>query len=137
MLLTVVGVLPCYATHMAVIVDKSNSTGNLSSSDLAKLLQTDQKAWPTGKKVVIVITASAETETALQKLLKLSASGVRDFMAAHKSSILIVDSSAALLKVVEGTPGALGLVDVYSITSQVNVLKIDGKLPLEQGYLLH
>jgi hypothetical protein len=27
-------------------------------------------------------------------------------------------------------------VDVYSINSRINVLKIDGKLPLEAGYLL-
>jgi hypothetical protein len=29
------------------------------------------------------------------------------------------------------------LVDVYSITGGVNVLKIGGKLPLEPGYSLH
>jgi len=37
---------------------------------------------------------------------------------------------------VESIPGAIGLVDVYSITSRVNVVKVDGRLPLEQGYLL-
>jgi hypothetical protein len=37
---------------------------------------------------------------------------------------------------VEAIPGAVGLVDVYSINSRVNVLKVDGKLPLEQGYFL-
>jgi hypothetical protein len=32
--------------------------------------------------------------------------------------------------------GAIGVVDLYSLTQDVNVLKIDGKLPVEQGYLL-
>jgi hypothetical protein len=38
---------------------------------------------------------------------------------------------------VESTPGAIGLVDIYSITGAVQVIKIGGKLPLESGYLLH
>jgi hypothetical protein len=62
---------------------------------------------------------------------------VKAFVDTHKSSFVIVDSDEALLKIVESTPGALGLIDVYSITSKVNVVKVDGKLPLEQGYLLH
>ena len=33
--------------------------------------------------------------------------------------------------------GAIGAVNVYSINSAVKVLRVDGKLPLEQGYLLH
>jgi hypothetical protein len=132
-----VGALPCYATHMAVVVDKANTTGTVTSAQLVKLLQTDQKTWPGGQHVTIVMLVSADTEIALQKLFKVDPTEVRNFMAAHKSSIVTVDSDAALLKIVEGTPGAVGLVDVYSITSRVNVLKIDGKLPLEQGYLLH
>jgi len=38
---------------------------------------------------------------------------------------------------VASTPGAIGVVDVYSINSSVEVVKIGGKLPLEPGYLLH
>lgn len=124
---------------MAVIVDKGNSAGNLASADLAKILQTSSKSWPDGKKVTIVLRdlSSAETESALQKLFKLSPDELKTFFATRKNSIVTVHSDAELLKIVESTPGALGLVDVYSITSRVNVVKVDGKLPLEQGYLLH
>jgi len=55
---------------------------------------------------------------------------------AHASGVIIVRSEDDLLKSVEAIPGAVGLVDVYSINSRVNVLKVDGKLPLEQGYFL-
>jgi len=124
---------------MAVVVDKGNGAGNLASADLAKILQTSSKNWPDGRKVTIVLRdlSSAETESALQKLFKLSTEELKTFFATHKSSIVTVHSDAELLKIVESTPGALGLVDVYSITSRVNVVKVDGKLPLEQGYLLH
>jgi hypothetical protein len=51
--------------------------------------------------------------------------------------ILVVDSDEALVKKVESTPGAIGLVDVYSISGGINVLRIGGKLPLEPGYPIH
>jgi hypothetical protein len=57
-------------------------------------------------------------------------------IAAHHQTVLIVGSEAELLKSVESIPGAVGLVDVYSINSRVNVLKVDGKLPLEPEYFL-
>jgi hypothetical protein len=52
-------------------------------------------------------------------------------------AIMVVDTDEDLVKKVESTPGALGLVDVYSISGGVTVLKVGGKLPLEPGYPLH
>src|SRR5947209_17757550 len=135
----ILGSLPCLAWHMAVNVYRGNGACILASADLAKILQNHSKNWPDGKKVTIVLRdlSPAETESSLQKLFKLSTDDLKMFFATHKNSIVTVHSDAELLKIVESTPGALGLVDVYSITSRVNVVKIDGKLPLEQGYLLH
>ena len=44
--------------------------------------------------------------------------------------------SDELLRTVESIPGAVGIVDVYSINSAVKVLRIDGKLPFDVGYPL-
>ena len=52
-------------------------------------------------------------------------------------AIMMVDSDEELVNKVASIPGAVGVVDVYSINSGVAVLKIAGKLPLEPGYLLH
>jgi len=41
-----------------------------------------------------------------------------------------------LLRAVDTTPGAVGIVDVYSINSSVKVLRVDGKLPFDIGYAL-
>ena len=51
-------------------------------------------------------------------------------------SLFAADSNAAMLTAVRNTPGAIGLIDVFSITQEVKVLKIDGKLPVEYGYIL-
>ena len=37
---------------------------------------------------------------------------------------------------VEATLGAVGIVDVYLINSSVKVLRVDGKLPFDLGYVL-
>ena len=52
-------------------------------------------------------------------------------------AIIVVDSDEALVKKVEPTPCTVGLVDVYSITGGVNVLRASGKLRLQPGYPLH
>ena len=49
----------------------------------------------------------------------------------------MVGSDEDLVNQVASLPGAIGVVDVYSINSSVAVIKIAGKLPLEPGYLLH
>jgi hypothetical protein len=126
------------ATQLAVVVDKANNTASVSSTDLAKILKLINAKWPDGKQVVLVLRSvpGAEMQLALQKLSNMSGDQVKDLLAAHKSSILIVHSEQEVLKSVSTIPGAIGLVDVYSLTSGVNVLKVDGKLPLEPGYLL-
>ena len=54
-----------------------------------------------------------------------------------RPAVVVVSSDEAVVKKVESMPGAVGLVDVYSITGRVNVIKVGGKLPLEPGYVLH
>lgn len=130
--------LPCEAKHIAVVVNKGNSTDNVTATDLAKIFQASTKKWADGKNITVVLRdpSSQETQEALQRLFKMSQADVSAFIQTHKGSFIAVDTDEALLKIVETTPGAVGLVDVYSITSRINVVKVDGKLPLEQGYVL-
>ena len=131
--------LPCEAKHMAVVVNKSNSTSNVTAVELTKILQTTTRKWPDGTNITVVLrdASSPETHEALQRLYNMTESEVRAFLQNHKADFITVDSDEGVLKAVQSTPGAIGLVDVYSITGKVNVIKVDGKLPFEQGYLLH
>jgi hypothetical protein len=62
----------------------------------------------------------------------------KELIATHSDVIVLADSDAAAIKMVESTPGAIGLVDVHAISgTQVRVVKVDGKLPMELGYLPH
>ncbi len=126
------------AKHMAVIVDKANTQGGITVTELVKVFKFDNRKWPDGRNVVLVMLdpSTPDADTAFEKLYHMQPDEVKALLTAHRSSVVFVSSEEQLLKSVESIPGAVGLVDVYSITSRVNVLKVDGKLPLEQGYYL-
>ena len=94
--------------------------------------------WPDGKAVVLVLhrDSAGETET-LQRLIKMTPAELKALIAAHSDSIQLVDSDADVLKIVQSTPGAVGFVDVRSVDNTINVVRVDGKLPMESGYLPH
>lgn len=131
-------VASCEARQLAVIVDKTNKTVGLSNTDLAKVFKFDNHRWPDGRPVILVLRdpSTPEMKTAIEKLYHMQVDEFKALLAAHASGVIIVRSEDELLKSVEAIPGAVGLVDVYSINGRVNVLKVDGKLPLEQGYFL-
>jgi ABC-type phosphate transport system substrate-binding protein len=103
---------------------------------LARIVKSDTKKWPNGTDVVLVLHKSSKGEMlTLQKLNNMSEQELKARLEAHKDEIILVDSDADVLNTVEATPGAIGLVEVRSVNSQVKVVKVDGKLPLEAGYL--
>ena len=123
---------------MAVIVNKDNNTGEIAAAHLARVFRLETRKWADGREVVIVLHRDFGGETlTLQRLTKMSSNELKAFLASHKESFTFVDSDADVLRVVETMPGAIGLVEVRSIDDQVNVLKVDGKLPMEAGYLPH
>lgn len=123
---------------MAVVVNKENNVGNVTAVHLAKIFRSEVKKWPDGKAVILVLhkDSAGETET-LERLAKISAAELKALVASHKDFILIADSDAEVLKIVQSTPGAVGFVDVRFVDNTINVVRVDGKLPMESGYLPH
>lgn len=131
-------IVPCFAHHMAIVVNKDNKTAELSSAHLSRIFRLETRKWADGKDVVIVLHKDSAGEMlTLEHLNRMSGNELKSFISSHKDSFTFVDSDADVLRFVETTPGAVGLVDVRSIDDQINVLKVDGKLPMEAGYLPH
>ena len=126
------------AKQLAVVTDTGNSTTNLTSADLVKIFNLHTRAWPDGKPVIVVVRdpSASDMQLLLRKVLNMSADQARAFIQAHKGSIVVADSDDAVIHFVASNRGAVGVIDLYSLTKDVNVLKIDSKLPVEQGYLL-
>ena len=129
---------PCLAHHTAVVVNKDNAVENVTSAHLAKIIRGEVKKWPNGKNIVLILhsDSAGESET-LERLNRMSAAEWKLFVAAHKELFVFVDSDAEVLKAVQTEPGAVGLIEVHSIDGTVNVVRVDGKLPMEFGYLPH
>lgn len=127
---------PCFAHHMAVVVNKANNVENITSAHLSKIVKSEVKKWPDGTDIVLVLHKSSKGEMeTLQKLNNMSEEDLKSRLEAHKDSVILVDSDADVLDRVQSTPGAIGLVEVRSVNGEVKVVKVDNRLPLEKGYL--
>lgn len=126
------------AKQLAIVTDTENPTTNLAASDLVKIFNTHTRTWADGRPITVVLRdpSSAGMQLVLRKLFNMTPDQARAFVQTHKGAIILADSDDAVIHVVSSTRGAVGVVDLYSLSKDVNVLKIDGKLPVEQGYLL-
>lgn len=131
------------ARDIAVVVQKTNPNKTVALADLAKMAKGATKKWPDGRDVTIVMKdpSAADMRLVVQKVFGMTVDEVKALIAslnqARKNTVIIAPSDDVLVKTVEATPGSIGLVDVFSITSAVSVVKVDGKSPLEPGYVLH
>lgn len=127
-----------HARQLAVVTDTGNSTTNLTISDLTKIFGGHTRSWADGKPIKIVLRdpSSPDMQQVARKLFNMSGDQARAFARAHSEFIVVTDSDDAVIRFVSATRGAIGFVDLYSLTKDVHVLKVDGKLPVEQGYVL-
>jgi ABC-type phosphate transport system substrate-binding protein len=123
---------------MAVVVSKDTAVDNITSTQLGKVFRAESKKWPDGKSVVLIFHRASPGEMiTLQHLNKMSAAQLQAWTTEHRDILKFVDSDQDVLAVVETTPGAIGLVDVRSVTDRVKIVRVDGKVPMEDGYLPH
>ena len=130
---------------LALISNKSNEVVAITLPELVKVCKGQVSRWPDGKPVSFITRdpAAPEMKLLLEKVYGMSKDEVKATIAsanhgrADHPAIVVVESDEAVVKKVESISGAVGLVDVYSISGGVTVLKVGGKLPLEPGYPLH
>ena len=136
---------PGACKDIALIANKTNSLKNIPMPDLLKICKGQMSRWPDGRAVTLIIRnpGSQEMRLVLEKIYSMPKDEVASLILsanhgrANHPAIIVVDSDQSLVQTVEATAGAVGLVDVYSITGGINVLRVSGKLPLESGYALH
>jgi ABC-type phosphate transport system substrate-binding protein len=143
--LFVIGASLASARDLALVSNKSNPVGAITLPDLVKICKAQTNRWPDGKPVTFVMRSPSvpAMKVVLEKVYGMSESEVDGLIATSNRgrpthpAILIATSDDELVNKVASVPGAIGVVDVYSINSSVAVVKVAGKLPLEPGYLLH
>ncbi len=130
------------ATDFAVVVNPANPVRQLTLSELTKMFKAKTSSWPGGKGITIVLRDpnSPGTKFIIEKVLggTLEEGKVVLSDPGRKATVPVVfaESDDEILRIVEGNPGAIGVIDVYNITSGVKVVKIDEKQPFDPGYAL-
>jgi ABC-type phosphate transport system substrate-binding protein len=127
--------------NMAVVVAAGSKLQDVPLAELAKLCKGTQKTWADGRSFALVMRdpESPDLRVAEQKLFGMAPGELKDAIAKPneaRSVVRIVNTDEELLRAVEATPGAVGILDVYAINSSVKVLRLDGKLPFDVGYAL-
>jgi len=136
------------ARTFAAVVHPSNPTHNLRLRDLLSLFEGDSRQWPNGSGVVLVErdTGSAPFQYLMGRLLNTTPGEYKrrlqniEYRGESPVSIKILNSDAAACQFVFNVPSAIAIVETGSLASPacgtVRVLRIDGKLPGEEGYRL-
>ena len=127
--------------NWAIVVAVGSKLQDVSLADLSKFCKGTQKSWPDGRSFTLVVENPdlPEMRGTLGKLLGVSEGELKPALAKMNESrvvLKIVESDEDLIRTVGAVPGAVGLLDVYSINSAVKVLRVDGKLPFDAGYIL-
>ena len=141
-LLLLVAVGAAFAADFAVIVNPANPAKVMALADLGKIFKGKTSTWANGRNVTIILR---EPSTASMKFIIEKVMGVdveqgktilSDPTRKSASQVIFLNSDEEIVKAVETNPTAVGIVDVYSITGGVKVIKIDEKQPFDPGYVL-
>jgi ABC-type phosphate transport system substrate-binding protein len=141
-LLILGSVTAAFATDFAVIINPANSLKAMTLADLGKIFKGKSSSWSNGRIVTIVLREPSlpATKFIIEKVMGVDAEQGRTILAdpGRKTSapVVFVNSDAEIVKAVETSPTAMGVVDVYNITGGVKVIKIDEKQPFDPGYAL-
>ncbi len=136
------------APTFAVVVHQSNPTHNLRLRDLVALFQGTSREWPNSSAVVLVErdAGSAPFRYLMARLLNTTPGEYKrrlqniEYRGDLPVSIKILNSDAAACQFVFNVPSGIAIVETESLglpaCGGIQVLRIDDKLPGDEGYRL-
>ena len=116
------------ARDIAVVANKSTPVSAVTVADLVKICKAQTNHWPDGKPVTFIMRAPSvpAMKMVLEKVYGMPEGEVNGLIVAanharggSRPAILLASSDEDLVNKVASIPGALGVVDVYSINSSV------------------
>ena len=133
------------AGDIAVVVNPDVPVDNLTLGELRRLLLGDREFWPSSTRVTLLIRApvARERDIVLKNVCQMTEAQFRQhwiakvFRAETPSAPKIVYSGDEAMSITGRSPGAITFVEASQVSRGLKVLKIDGRLPGEKGYLLH
>ena len=131
------------AEDLAVIVNPGNPVQELSSVELREILRCERQHWRGSGRIYLLLPASgsAEKQLLLRRALRMNEDQLHrlylaKLYAGEISSFPRVASGAAARRVVARAEHAVAVVPTSAVDGEVRVLRIQGRLPGDDGYLL-
>ena len=130
--------------NIAVIVNKSNPVSDISYNKLKQILEAKKQYWDNGEKITLIfkLITSNETRTLIEMVYKIKYEEFDKywFLKVYDNKIMefpkMPNSTGTINILVSEIPGAIAFIGVSEISKRGNikVLKINGKMPNEDGY---
>lgn len=143
-IVTSVSPLAQSAGAAAVIVNPGVAVDDLTLAQLRDVLLGEQQHWPAGGPRIAVFRpdTGAEWDITLSRVLRMSALGYTRRLSAKRYGgeltvqPRVVRTAAERVRLVAATAGALAIIPASAADSTVKVLRIDGRLPADDGYAM-
>jgi len=129
---------------LAIVVHKDSKIKNLSLQDLRKIFLADQQFWPDRSRIILLVRApkSDERDFVLDTIYQMDEAQFRQywiakmFRAEVPRGPKIVFSTDMTRELVVAIPGSISFLNAQEVTDDIRVLRVDGKLPADDGYPL-
>jgi hypothetical protein len=129
---------------LAIIVGKSSGLDSVTSAELTKIFKAEKAKGPDGVKFALSAreTGSPERAALLGQVYQMTEAEFTKFFlqatftGAVQSAPKQVAAAAGAKQFVSGTPGGISYVRGSDADDSVKMVKVDGKLPGEDGYPL-
>ena len=129
---------------IAIVVHKDSSIDDLSLQELRNIFLANQQFWPDRTRITLMMRApkSDERDFVLDRIYQMDEAQFRQywiakmFRAEVPSGPKIVFSNDMALALVIAIPGSISFIKSNEVTDEVRLVKVDGKLPGDEGYPL-
>jgi len=129
---------------VAIVVHPQVVIDDLSLAQLKSIFLAEQQHWPDRSRITLLVRApqAPERDMILSEIYGMSEDRYRHywiakmFRAEVASGPKIVFSTDMLRDLVTVIPGSIGFVPVSAVGPDLKVIRIDGRLPGDEGYAL-
>jgi len=129
---------------LAIVVHKDSKVDDLSLEELRNIFLANQQFWPDRSRIILLVRApkSDERDFVLNTIYQMDEAQFRQywiakmFRAEVPRGPKIVFSTDMTRDLVLAIPGSISFINAKEVSGDVRVVKIDGKMPDDDGYPL-
>ena len=129
---------------LAIVVHKDTEVDDLSMHELRNIFLANQQFWPNRSRIILLVRApqSDERDFVLDSIYQMDEARFRQywiakmFRAEVPRGPKIVFSTDMTLDLVVAIPGSISFMRADDVTNEIKLIRIDGKLPSDEGYPL-